>query len=182
MHHIDAAGAGTSPVSEKGVQLGPERKGAAESVEAHFRERKRNQGRKGAFMARIGGEGGGGKCRGPVGGAVRIFPKQYPGGGENAPLMTYRSGGGETKGQAAYCSMSELEKVGEKRRSQEIEQWRNRCRRSSPWTRGGVEGAMGLAEIGAPPWMIQGHGIWALQTFVGCVTSNMEDPLWVPRS
>ena len=41
-------------------------------------------------------------------------------GGENAPLMVYKSGGGWevwTTGQAAYCSMSELERVGEKWRS-----------------------------------------------------------------
>ena len=40
-----------------------------------------------------------------------------------------------------------------------------------------IGGATRLAEIGAPPWVIQMERIWASQAFMRYVRSNMEDSM-----
>lgn len=46
---------------------------------------------------------------------------------------------------------------------------------------GRIGGATKLAGVGAQSWVIHGEGRWASQAFMGCVGSNMEDPLCVSR-
>ena len=46
---------------------------------------------------------------------------------------------------------------------------------------GRIGGATRMAEMGAPPWVIQKQGRWVLQAFMGYMRSNMENPLWVSR-
>ena len=84
-------------VVEKGMQLGPERRRAADTVEVHFIGGKRDQGRIGAVMVTTKGAKGVGE---PGGNVVDLLVElfEYYGssipGRENAPLMAYRSGAG----------------------------------------------------------------------------------------
>ena len=103
-------------------------------------------------------------------------------GGESAPLMVYRSGGRWkvwTRGQATYCLRSGLERVGEKWRSQGKGAMAELIPEEFALHSGRIGGATRLAEMGAPPWVIQREGRWAKQAFMGYVRLNMGDPLWV---
>lgn len=46
---------------------------------------------------------------------------------------------------------------------------------------GRIGGETRLVWLGALLWMIQRRERWTLQTFMGYVRSNKEDPLWVSR-
>ena len=96
--------------------------------------------------------------------------------------MTYRIGAEWrvwTRGQAAYCLGSGLERMGEKWRSQGKGSAAELIPEEFAPHSGRVGGATRLAEMGAPPWVIQREGRWASQEFMGYVRSNVEDPLWV---
>ena len=98
--------------------------------------------------------------------------------------MVYKSGGRWkvwTRGQATYCLRSELERVGEKWRSQGRGAVAELMPGEFALYSGSIGGATRLAEMGAPPWVIPGEERWASQAFMGYVRSNMEDPLWVSR-
>ena len=125
VHEVYCLRRGDVAFFDKGVQLGPGRREAADRVEIRFREGKGDQGKKGAVAVITQGSGGVGE--GPEGNVVNLmvklvgyYRKTVPG-GENAPLMTYRSGGRWrvwTKGQATFCLRSRLERVGRKGREQ----------------------------------------------------------------
>ena len=173
---------------EKRVQLGTKRGEAADMVENRFKGGKRDQGEKWCGSRENkrnrGGWGRAGRERsGHDGGAGGLLEKMVPR-GENAPVMTYRSGGRwrvSTKGQATVCVRSGLERVGTK--------WRERGKGAvgelgpdelalhSGW----IMGATRLAEMGAQPWVILREGRRTLQTLTVCVRLNMEDLLWGSR-
>ena len=171
---------------EKGVQMGPGRREATDTVEIRSKGRKGDQGRKGAVAVRTQGFGGvgGGPERNIVDLMVELvgyYGKPVPG-GENAPLTTYRGGGRWKvwrKGQATSCLSSGLERVGRKLKEQVREAVGELVPEEIALHSGRIGGATRLAEMGAQPWVIQREGRWALQAFMGCVRSNMEDPFWV---
>ena len=97
VHQVYCLRRGDIAFFEKGMQLGPERRRAADTVEVHFIGGKRDQGRIGAVMVTTKGAKGVGE---PGGNVVDLLVElfEYYGasipGRENAPLKAYRSGAG----------------------------------------------------------------------------------------
>ena len=160
---------------EEGVQLVQERRRAADTVEVHSKGGEGDHGRIGAFMVRTKGPKGGGR-RSFVGGAVRVLRDQYTEGEERS------FGGLQERGRVEGVDEREIdilpqEWAGEGEGDVEIAKGRSSGGTDTggvPLHSGRIRGAPRLAEMGAPPWVIQREGRWASQAFVGYVRSNKD--------
>ena len=180
VHEVYCLRTGDVDFFEKGVQLGPGGKEAADTVKIRFKGRKGDQGRKGAVAVRTKGSGGVGGCvEGNVmdlmAELVGYYVRTAPGGGK-ATLMTCRSGGRWkvwTKGQAMFFVRSGLDRVGRKRKKQGKGAVGELVPEEFALHSGRIGGATRLAETGAQPWVIQREGRLASQAFKRYVRSNM---------